>query len=82
MQYTILCKNRSENNSAKYKALRSKAKKMVARAMNNEDEKENEKLGRNPNNIFILVKSMQEVGKDVEEVNAQEMKEEDWASQQ
>ena len=34
-------------------------KKMVARTMKDEAEKKIENLGRNPNNIFKFVKSMQ-----------------------
>ena len=36
--YKTSCKKRSENNLAKCKALKNKAKKMIARAMKNESE--------------------------------------------
>ena len=38
---------------------------MVDSAMKNEAEKKIENLGRNPNNIFKFVNSMQKNGKDV-----------------
>ena len=67
--YKTLCKNLSEN-LAKYKALKSKAKKMVTSAMNEEVEKQIENLGRNPNNIFNFVKSMQKIVKMLKGVDA------------
>ena len=64
--YRALCKNRSENNLATYKALKNKAKKIVASAMKKEAEREIDNLSRNPNNIFKFLKRMRKDGKDVE----------------
>ena len=54
----------NQKQLGKIQNLKNKTKKMVARAMIDEAEKEIENLRRNSNDIFKLVKSMQKNGKD------------------
>ena len=49
-----------------YNSLKKKAKKVVARTMKIEAEKELNELGKTPNSIFKFLKSMKRDGKDVE----------------
>ena len=64
--YKKMCKNRSEENKAKYKNIKNRTKKVVANSMRNEVEKELTKLNKKPNNIFTLVKFIKKDGKDIE----------------
>ena len=61
-----LCKNQSEENKIKYRKQRNLTRKVVAKAMKREAEKELENLRENPNTIFKLVKRLKKDGKDVE----------------
>ena len=61
-----MCKNRSEENKAKYKNINNRTKKVVAHSMRKEAEKELTKLNEKPNNIFTLMKAMKKDGKDIE----------------
>ena len=62
-----MCKNRLEENKAKYKNIKNQTKKMVANSMKKEAEKELTKLNKKPNNIFTLVKFIKSDGKDIKE---------------
>ena len=59
-------KNDTEENKARYKNMKNRAKKVVARAMRGEAEKRLSELSENPNKVFKLVKKMKKDGKDVE----------------
>ena len=61
-----MCKNRLEENKAKYKNIKNRTKKMVANSMKKEAEEELTKLNKKPNNIFTLVKFIKSEGKDIE----------------
>ena len=64
--YKTWCNARSEENKEVYDSLKKKAKKVVARTMKIEAEKELNELGKTPNSIFKFLKSMKRDGKDVE----------------
>ena len=64
--YKKMCKNRSEENKAKYKNIKNRTKKVVANSMRKESEKELTKLNKKTNNIFTLVTFMKKDGKDIE----------------
>ena len=64
--YKELCKDRTEENKARYKTMKNRAKKAVAKAMRKEAEQELCKLSENPNEVFKFVKSMKKDGRDVE----------------
>ena len=61
-----MCKNRLEENKAKYKNIKNRTKKMVANSMKKEAEEEITKLNKKTNNIFTLVKFIKSDGKDIE----------------
>ena len=50
--YKIWCKDRSEGNKARYKSMKNRAKKVVAKAMRKEAEEELSKISENPNTVF------------------------------
>lgn len=64
--HKALCKNRCSENKAKYVAIRNKTRKVVAKAMKSEAEKEIETLQATPNNIYKFLKSIKRDGKDVD----------------
>ena len=64
--YKELCKNRTEENMAKYRKKRNITKKVISKAMQKEAEKEIEDLHRHPNKVFKLVKIIKKDGKDVD----------------
>ena len=61
-----MCKNRLEENKAKYKNIKNRTKKMVLNSMKKEAEEELTKLNKKSNNIFTLVKFIKSDGKDIE----------------
>ena len=61
-----MCKNRLEENKAKYKNIKNRTKKMAANSMKKEAEEELTKLNKKPNNIFTLVKFIKSDVKDIE----------------
>ena len=61
-----MCKSGTEANKARYKSMKSRAKKVVAKAMKEVAEQELRELSEHPNRVFKLVKSMRKDGKDVE----------------
>ena len=61
-----MCKNRLEEDKAKYMKIKNRTKKVVGNSMRKEAEKELTKLNKTPNNIFTLVKFMKKDGKDIE----------------
>ena len=61
-----MCKNRLEENKAKYKNIKNRTKKVVADSMRKEAEKELTKLNKKTNYIFTLVKFMKKDEKDIE----------------
>ena len=61
--YKKMCKNRSEENKAKYKYIINRTKKVVANSMRKEVKKELTQVNKTPNNIFTLVKFIK---KDIE----------------
>ena len=62
-----MCKNRLEENKAKYKNIKNRTKKMAANSMKKEAEEELTKLNKKPNNIFTLVRFIKSDVKDIEE---------------
>ena len=64
--YRERCKNKSDKNMEKYKTMKNRAKKTVARAMKVAAEKEIDELSKTPNKIFKFVKFMKKEGRDVE----------------
>ena len=62
-----MCKNRSEENKARYKNIKDRIKNAVANSMMKEAEKESTKLNEKPNNMFTLVKFMKKDGKGIKE---------------
>ena len=50
--YKKMCKNRSEENKARYKNINAQTKKVIANSMRKEAEKESTKLYKKPNNIL------------------------------
>ncbi|XP_068674313.1 uncharacterized protein [Montipora foliosa] len=61
-----MCKSGTEANKARYKNMKNRAKKVVAKAMKETAERELRGLSEHPNKVFELVKSMKKDGKDVE----------------
>ena len=59
-----MCKNRLEENKARYKNVKNRTKEVVANSMRKEAEKELTKLNKKTNHIFILVKFLKKDGKD------------------
>ena len=66
MAFKKMCKNRSEENKAKYENIKNRTKKVVANSMRKEAEKELTQLNQKTNNIFTLVKFMKKDEKDIE----------------
>ena len=58
-----MCKSGTEANKAKYKNMKNRAKKVVAKAMKEAAERE---LSKHPNKVFKFVNSMKTDEKDVE----------------
>ena len=65
--YKKMCKNRSEENKAKYKYIKNQTKKVVANSMWTKAQKELTKLNKKPNNIFTLVKFIKKDAGNIEE---------------
>ncbi|XP_068739418.1 uncharacterized protein [Montipora capricornis] len=61
-----MCKSGTEANKARYKNMKNRAKKVVAKAMKEAAERELRELSEHPNKVFKLVNSMKKDGKDVE----------------
>ena len=61
-----MLKSGTEANKARYKNMKNRAKKVVAKAMNEAAERELRGLSEHPNKVFKLVKSVEKDGKDVE----------------
>ena len=62
-----MCKNRLEENKARWKDIKNRTKKVVASYIRKEAEKELTKLNKKKtNNIFTLEKFMKKDGKDIE----------------
>ena len=61
-----MCKIGTEVNKARYKNMKNRAKKVVAKAMKEAAERELRELNEHPNKGFKLVKSMKKDGNDVE----------------
>ena len=61
-----MCKSGTEENKARYKNMKNRVKKVVAKAMKEAAEQELRELSEHPNKVFKLVKSMKKDGKDVE----------------
>ena len=68
--YKKMCKNRSEENKAKYKNIKNRTKKVVANSMRKEAKKKLTKLNKKPSNIFTSVKFIKKDGKYIEGVDA------------
>ena len=60
-----MCKNRSEENKARYKNIKNRTKNVVANSIRKEAEKNLTKLNKKQNTIFTLVKFMKKDGKDI-----------------
>ena len=58
--------NWAEEHKIFYRKMRNQTKKVIAKAMKTEAEKEMEELREKPNKIFKFVKFMKRDGKDVE----------------
>ena len=61
-----LCKNGTEENKARYKNMKNRAKKMVAKAMKEEVEKGLSEVRDNSSKVLKMLKSMKRDGRDVE----------------
>ena len=61
-----MLKNVTEESKAKYKNMKNRAKKVVARAMREEAKKELRDLEESPNRVYGMIKAMRREGKDVE----------------
>ena len=61
-----MCKSGTEANKTRYKNMKNRAKKVVAKAMKEVAERELRELSEHPNKVFKLVKSMKMDGKDDE----------------
>ena len=61
-----MCKSGTEGNKARYKNMKNRAKKVVAKAMKETTEQQLRKLSEHPNKVFKLVTSIKKDGKDVE----------------
>ena len=64
--YKELGKNRTEENKARYKNMKNRAKKVVAKAMKKEAEQEVRDLCENPNKVYKSLRLMKQEGRDVE----------------
>ena len=64
--YKEFLKDRSEESKNIYKNKKNEAKKIVARAMRRETEKQIEELEEKPTNVFKMLRFMKKEGKDVE----------------
>ena len=61
-----MCKSGTEANKTRYKNMKNRTKKIVAKAMKEAVERELRELSDHPNKVFRLVKSMKKDEKDVE----------------
>ena len=61
-----LCQFPSEENKTKYRRMRNKTRKVVARFMRNKAERKLDNLCLNPNSVFNFLKRMKKEGKDLE----------------
>ena len=61
-----MCKSGTEANKARYKNMKNRAKKVVAKAKKEAAERKLRELSEHPNKVFKLVKSMKKDGKDFE----------------
>jgi len=61
------CNTRLEEHNVAYKRIRKQTRKVIAKAMKVEAEKEIEDIREKPNKIFKFVKLMKKDGKDVED---------------
>ena len=59
-----MCKSGTEVNEARYKNMKNRTKKVVAKAMKEAAERELRELSEHPNKVFV--KSMKKDRKDVE----------------
>ena len=64
--FKTFCKTELEEHKIFYKKMRNQTKKVIAKAMKTEAEKEMEELREKSNKIFKFVKFMKRDGKDVE----------------
>ena len=64
--FKTFCKTGLEEHKIFYRKMRNQTKKVIAKAMKTEAEKEMEELGEKPNKIFKFIKFMKRDGKDVE----------------
>ena len=64
--FKTFCKTGLEEHKIFYTKMRNQTKKVIAKAMKTEAEKEMEELSEKPNKIFKFVKFMKRDGKDVE----------------
>ena len=60
-----MCKSGTETNKARYKNMKNRAMKVVAKAMKKAAERKLKDLSEHPNMVFKLGKSMKKDGKDV-----------------
>lgn len=61
-----MCKSGPKVNKARYKNMKNRAKRVVAKAKKEAAERKLRELSEHPNKVFKLVKSMKKEGKDVE----------------
>ena len=61
-----MCKSGTEANKARYKNMKNRAKKVVAKVVKEVAERELRELSEHLNKVLMLVKSMKKDGKDVE----------------
>ena len=64
--YTKMCESRLDENKARYKNIKNRAKKVVPYSMRKDAEKKLTKLKEKPNNSFTLLKFMKKDEKDIE----------------
>ena len=64
--FETFCKTGLEEHEISYRKMRNQTKKVIAKAMKTEAEKEMEEIREKPNKIFKFVKFMNWDGKDVE----------------
>ena len=63
--FKTFCKTGFEEHKIFYRKMRNQTKKVIAKAMKTEAEKEIEELREKPNKVFKLVKLMKRNGKDI-----------------
>ena len=64
--FKLWCTNRSAENKNKYRKARNETKKVIAKAMRQEAEKEMNVLCTKPNDVFKFVKFMRKEGRDID----------------